>query len=174
MTDITQTEKRLREGLVRLITKSPTNIELKQKLRDNKLKIVVSNVEKEAGLSNGAAKRYPELIELIKKSEEERIFGMNNMSVEDTVLLTQPLYIKVKENLEKAKAENKKLKAELALKNGKLEEYKQLLKEQSVKMHQINVAMWGCIPDDRKHIELMRDLQSKSNQNKVIDFKRRD
>lgn len=44
MKDITQTEKRLREGLERLIAKIPTNIELKQKLIDNKLKIVVSNV----------------------------------------------------------------------------------------------------------------------------------
>ncbi|HAS6309451.1 TPA: hypothetical protein I7213_22570, partial [Vibrio vulnificus] len=58
-TELSSTEKQLRDALQRLVDKRPTNRELKQKLKANKLKIIVSNVEKEAGLSNGAAKRYP-------------------------------------------------------------------------------------------------------------------
>ena len=57
--ELNTTEKQLRDALERLVAQNPTNIGLRQKLKANKLKLVVSNVEKEAGLANGAAKRYP-------------------------------------------------------------------------------------------------------------------
>ena len=58
--ELSSTERQLRDALARLVHQKPINRELKQKLKANKLKIVVSNVEKEAGLSNGSARRYPE------------------------------------------------------------------------------------------------------------------
>lgn len=166
------TEKQLRAALERLIAKKPTNKELKQKLKANKLKIVVSNVEKEAGLSNGAAKHYPETKELIESAEADRIYGISNVA--DVVIRTQPLYIKAKEDLAKAKEEIKKLKVELELKNKKFEDYKKIIKEQAVKMHQMNVAMWLHIPEENKHIEIMFDVQNMGDQGNVLDFNNRE
>ena len=71
-TELSSTEKQLREALKRLIDKQPTHRELKRKLSANKLKIVVANVEKEAGLSNGAAKRYPETKKM--KAQKQSVF----------------------------------------------------------------------------------------------------
>ncbi len=152
------TEKRLRDALVRLVSNRPTNRELKRKLRDCKLKINVSNVEKEAGLANGAAKRYPATKEMIENAEVERLYGESDVS--DVVIRAHPLYKKEKDKLEKASAEIKRLKAELESKGKKLENYKGRIKEQAVRMHQMNVAMWGQIPDEKKHVELMIDVQS--------------
>lgn len=175
MTDkkvLSPTEKQLRAALERLIAQQPTNRELKQKLRANKLKIVVSNVEKEAGLSNGAAKHYPNIKAFIESAEAERIHGASNVA--DAVIRIQPLYVKAKDDLAKAKDEIKKLRAELELKNEKLDNYKKLLKEQSVRMHQMNVAMWDDIPEENKHIKLMLNVQSMGNQSNVLDFKNRE
>ncbi|MBF9001911.1 hypothetical protein [Vibrio nitrifigilis] len=171
-TELNPTEKQLRDALERLVAQKPTNRELKQKLKTNKLKIVVSNVEKEAGLSNGAAKRYPETKALIENAEAERIYGASNVS--DTVIRAHPLYVKSKEDLLKAKHEMKKLKVELELKDEKLDSYKELLKYQAVRTHQMTVAMWEQIPDDKKHVELMIDVQDMNAHSNVVDFKKRE
>lgn len=165
------TEKQLMAALERLIAQQPTNRELKQKLKDKKLKIVVSNVEKEAGLSNGAAKHYPNIKELIEGAEAERIHGASNIA--DDAVRTQPLYVKAKEDLVKAKAEIKKLKAELTLKDEKIKRYQGLIKEQAVRTHQMNVAMWDNIPSENKRIQIMLDVQKNSGENNVVDFSSR-
>lgn len=162
------TEKQLRAALERLVAKKPTNKDLKQKLHDKKLKIVVSNVEKEAGLSNGAAKHYPHIKELIESAEAERIHGASNASVE--AIRTQPLYLKVKDDLAKAKEEIKKLKAELVLKDEKIKHYQCIVKKQAVMMHSFNIAMWDHIPVENKHIQIMLDVQKSSGETNVVDF----
>lgn len=166
------TEKQLVAALERLIAQKPTNVLLKQKLRDKKLKIVVSNVEKEAGLSNGAAKHYPKIKEQIENAEMVRLNGASD--VPNTVILGQPIYIKAKEDLAKAKEEIKRLKADLVEKNNKLDAYKILLKEQAAISHQISKALWDQIPEDKKHIELMRHIQQISNPQNVVVFKRQE
>lgn len=172
-TEMNPTEKRLREALQRLIDQKPTNRELKQKLKVNKLKIIVSNVEKEAEFTNGTAKRsrYPTLIKDIENAEATRVYGESN--VPDEVIRAHPLYIKATTNLEKANAEVKKLKAELGQKDERFERYKELLKSQAVRMHQMNVAMWEHIPDEKKHVEVMIDVQNIGTQSNVLNFKRR-
>jgi hypothetical protein len=107
--ELSSTERQLRDALARLVHQKPINRELKQKLKANKLKIVVSNVEKEAGLSNGSARRYPETKALIESAEANRVHGVSNVS--DTVVRGHPLHIKAKEDLDKAKKEIKKLKS---------------------------------------------------------------
>lgn len=171
-TELSSTEKQLRDALQRLVDKRPTNRELKQKLKANKLKIIVSNVEKEAGLSNGAAKRYPVTKEMTENAEGERLYGKSDVS--DAVIRDHPLYKKEKDKLAKARAEIKKLQAELELKGKKLENYKECIKEQAVRMHQMNVAMWGQIPDEKKHVELMIDVQDMGMNSNVLDFKKRE
>ncbi|EHR5321335.1 hypothetical protein KUL70_004269 [Vibrio parahaemolyticus] len=170
--ELSQTEKQLREALKRLVEQKPINRELKRKLNANKLKIVVSSVEKEAGLSNGAAKRYPEIKEMIESAEAARIHGASDVS--DKVVRTQPIYIKAKGDLAKAREEIKRLKTELAQKDEKLAHYRDLLKSQAVRMHQMNVAMWSDIPEDKKRIEVMIDVQNMESQSNVLDFKSRE
>lgn len=171
-TELSSTERQLRDALARLVAKRPTHRALKQKLKANKLKIVVSNVEKEAGLSNGAAKRYPATKEMIENAEGERIYGKSDVS--DAVIRAHPLYKKEKDKLEKAKAEIKKLKAELESKGKKLENYKERIKDQAVRMHQMNVAMWGQIPDEKKYVELMIDVQHMGMCSNVLAFRKRE
>lgn len=175
MTDKTElgaTEKQLRNALERLIDKKPTNRDLKKKLKANKLKIGFSNVEKEAGLSNGALKHYPELKKEITEAELERVSGSSDVSVE--VILKHPLYVKAKDELAKAKAEIKKIKDELEKKDKKLDDYKERLKSQAVAMHQVNVAMWKHIPEEAKHVELMIDVHGMETQSNILDFKKRE
>ena len=172
MSELSITEKQLREALQRLVEKRPTSRELKKKLKDNKLKINVSNVEKEAGLSNGAAKRYLELKERIESAEAERIYGTSEVS--DAAVREHPIYIKTKENLAKAKAEIQRLKLESQSNNAKLDRYKERIKGQAVRMHQMNIAMWNQIPNEKKHVELMIDVQDMASNSNVLDFKKRE
>lgn len=171
-TNLSQTEKRLRDALKRLVDKKPTNRELKRKYENNKLKIVVSNVEKEAGLSNGAARRYPETKVLIESAETARVHGTND--VPDAVVRAQPIYIKIKEDFDRAKKEIKKLKAELVEKDEKLADYKERLKFQTAKMHQMSVAMWKHIPDEIKHVEIMIDAQGIGDKSNILNFNKRE
>ncbi|CAM3154714.1 hypothetical protein VIOR103205_14385 [Vibrio ordalii] len=164
-TELSSTEKQLREALKRLIDKQPTHRELKRKLSANKLKIVVANVEKEAGLSNGAAKRYPETKKMIEGAEAERIHGSSDVSGE--VVRAHPIYIKAREEV-------KKLKAELEQKDGRLAHYKELLKSQAARMHQMNVAMWNNIPEENKHVEVIIDVQDMGSQDNILAFKKRE
>lgn len=174
-TELSPTERQLRDALARLVAKRPTHRELKQKFKVNKLRITVSSVEKEAGLSNGVVKpeRYPKLKEDILSAEAARKYG-SVKDVSDEAVRRHPLYIKAKNDLDKAKAEMKILRAELMSKNSKLDSYKGRIKEQAVRMHQMNVAMWGQIPDEKKHVELMIDVQDMGMNSNVLDFKKRE
>ena len=163
--ELSSTERQLRDALARLVHQKPINRELKQKLKANKLKIVVSNVEKEAGLSNGSARRYPETKALIESAEANRVHGVSNVS--DTVVRGHPLHIKAKEDLDKAKKEIKKLKREIG-------DYKKRLKSQAVRMHQMTVAMWEHMPEECKHIELMIDVETTGATGNVLEFKKRE
>lgn len=166
------TEKQLRDALERLVAKKPNNIGLKQKLKANKLKLVVSNIEKEAGLSNGAAKRYPKIKVLIESAEANRIHGASNVS--DIVIRSHPLYLKAKEDLTKAKKEIKKLNSELEKKEEKLKYYKGRLKSLAVQMHQMTAAMWMHIPEEEKHVEIMINAEGKGSESSVLKFKKRE
>lgn len=170
--ELSSTERQLRDALARLVDQKPINRELKQKLKANKLKIVVSNVEKEAGLSNGSARRYPETKALIESAEANRVHGVSNVS--DTVVRGHPLHIKAKEDLDKAKKEIKKLKREIEKKEEKLGDYKKRLKSQAVRMHQMTVAMWEHMPEECKHIELMIDVETTGATGNVLEFKKRE
>ncbi|PCD85369.1 hypothetical protein [Vibrio mediterranei] len=178
MTDKTEpnsTEKRAREALVRLIDQKPTNRELKRELKaKGELKILVSNVELEAVLSNGTLKasRYPELRKDIKTAETERIHGPSD--VPDKVVRKHPIYIEAKDKLDKTKDKVKKLETELALKDERLNLYKERLKAQAVRMHQMNVAMWEHIPDECKHVEVMIDVEKTGTLENIIAFKNRE
>ncbi|EOW0794596.1 bacterioferritin comigratory protein [Vibrio vulnificus] len=60
------TKQALENALERLIKGVPTNIELKKKAKQGKLKINNNTVEKEAGLSVGALRNHPDIKVMIK------------------------------------------------------------------------------------------------------------
>ena len=91
------TRNALINALNRLIQGEPTNIELKKKLRENKLKINNNSVEKEAGLSVGALRNHPD----IKKVIEEKSLKAKVDSSESATSKIELLLL-----------ENKKLKSE--------------------------------------------------------------
>lgn len=65
------TKNRLIDALNRLLKHEPENRELRKKLREGKLKINNSTVEKEANLSVGALRRHEDIQKLIKKKSLE-------------------------------------------------------------------------------------------------------
>ena len=91
------TRNALINALNRLVQGEPTNIELKKKLRENKLKINNNSVEKEAGLSVGALRNHPD----IKKVIEEKSLKAKVDSSESATSKIELLLL-----------ENKKLKSE--------------------------------------------------------------
>ncbi|MFA0049637.1 bacterioferritin comigratory protein [Vibrio breoganii] len=60
------TKNALKNALERLIKGEPTNFDLKKKARLGKLKVNNNTVEKEAGLSTGALRYYPDIKAMIK------------------------------------------------------------------------------------------------------------
>lgn len=68
------TKNKLIKALERLLEGKPENRELRKKVREGKLKINNSNVEKEAGLSVGALRRHEDIRVMVKnKSLEARV-----------------------------------------------------------------------------------------------------
>ncbi|MEZ9820316.1 hypothetical protein AB4238_06795 [Shewanella sp. 10N.286.45.A1] len=91
------TKNTLIDALDRLIRGEPTNIELKKKARQGKLKINNNTVEKEAGLSVGALRNHPDIKQVIKaKSLKAKVDNSESATSE----------------IELLQLENKKLKSE--------------------------------------------------------------
>ncbi|CAH8230233.1 hypothetical protein VAEKB19_4530003 [Vibrio aestuarianus] len=109
---------------------------------------------------------------MIEGAEAERIHGESDLS--DDVVRAHPIYIKAKEDVEKAREGVKKLKAELEQKDERLAHYKELLKSQAVRMHQMNVAMWNDIPEENKNVEVIIDVQDMGSQDNILAFKKRE
>lgn len=99
------TRNALINALNRLIQGEPTNIELKKKLRENKLKINNNSVEKEAGLSVGALRNHPD----IKKVIEEKSLKAKVDSSESATSKIEFLLLENK-NLKSEKTQLNKLK----------------------------------------------------------------
>lgn len=91
------TRNALLSSLDRLLQSEPTNIELKKKAKQGKLKINNNTVEKEAGLSVGTLRNHSDIKQIIKiKSLKAKVD--NNESVTSEIELLE--------------LENKKLKSE--------------------------------------------------------------
>lgn len=91
------TKNSLFDALDRLIQGEPINIELKQKVKQGKLKINNNTVEKEAGLSVGSLRNHPDIKQVIKaKSLKAKVDSSESATSE----------------IELLQLENKKLKSE--------------------------------------------------------------
>jgi len=91
------TKRALEDALERLIKGEPTNLELKKKAKQGKLKINNNTVEKEAGLSVGALRNHPDIKAMIKSRSLNAKVESSESATSEIELLQQ---------------ENKKLKGE--------------------------------------------------------------
>ncbi|MEZ8703187.1 bacterioferritin comigratory protein [Vibrio cyclitrophicus] len=91
------TKKALEDALERLIKGEPTNLGLKKKAKQGKLKVNNNTVEKEAGLSVGVLRNHSDIKEMIKaRSLSEQVVNSDSANSE----------------IELLQQENKKLKSE--------------------------------------------------------------
>ncbi|HGF3774359.1 TPA: bacterioferritin comigratory protein [Vibrio parahaemolyticus] len=91
------TKNALETALERLIKGEPTNLDLKKKAKQGKLKVNNNTVEKEAGLSVGALRNHPDIKLMIKSRSLKAKVEISESATSEIELLQQ---------------ENKKLKSE--------------------------------------------------------------
>ncbi|WCP81571.1 bacterioferritin comigratory protein [Vibrio harveyi] len=97
-----KTKKALVASLERLLEGEPTNLELKKKAKQGKLKVNNSTVEKEAGLSVGSLRNHPDIKAMIKDCTlTAKIANSDSASTEADVL---------KDEIDRLKQEKTKLK----------------------------------------------------------------
>lgn len=77
------------DALDRLIEGEPTNLELKKKAKQGKLKINNNTVEKEAGLSVGSLRNHPDIKEIIKTSSLKAKVDNSKSATSEIELLQQ-------------------------------------------------------------------------------------
>ncbi|MCG9553559.1 hypothetical protein L1D16_21215 [Vibrio sp. Isolate31] len=147
------TEERLREALERLKTRTPNTKSFKQKVKANKpLRITNSGVEKEAGLSNGCLKRYPNIASEIQAAEAERVHGGSSLSQEISVddVKSSAIYKQLEAKLirvEKAKKEAEAKVKDLAEERDRKDA---ALNEKVAEIDELITSMWELIPRDQQ------------------------
>ncbi|EJG0497552.1 hypothetical protein DFX49_RS20865, partial [Vibrio parahaemolyticus] len=143
------TETQLRQAFERLKANTPTNRKYQLKVKANKpLRITKSGVEKEAGLSNGALKHYPELIREIEDAEAERIHGSSDSQQELAVddVKSSPIYKQLEAKLERCEEERKKAKITIARLSEECDRKDAALNEKIAEIDELITSMWQQIP----------------------------
>ena len=159
-----QTKQDLKDALARLVDGTPTNIELREKIRQGKvIKINNLNVEKEANKGNQALKRHPELKIEIEKLESQRLYGKETKVTSDGV---DPVLQRTKVRLDKAIEQRKKLASNQSSLKEEIERKDQILKSQIEHMDEMFAALWEVIPQD----QVESRMESIKTLAKVIDI----
>ncbi|WP_299140986.1 hypothetical protein [uncultured Vibrio sp.] len=157
------TEARLREALERLKNNSPITQGHKAKLRANKpLKINKSSVEKEAGLSNGATKHYPNLINDIENAEADRLHGDKGAIVALTSrdVKASPLYQQLEAKLEKAKAARKAAEDRVLELKAECNRKDIALNEKIIEIDELIASLWELIPRDTQRSLVVKKAEN--------------
>ena len=137
--------KALLDAISRIKEQTYTHKDLKKK---NVVKLNKSNVEKEAGLSGGALRHHPDVVDLIENPSANE-----NHSDDDVASLT--------EKVDKLKALNGELKAESARNEKDAEQAQKTLKEYQSEYHQTVTALFFKIPIDERE-EAIKSLDDSS------------
>ncbi|MDH5904635.1 bacterioferritin comigratory protein [Vibrio splendidus] len=141
------TKNKLVKALERLLEGKPESRELRKKVREGKLKINNSTVEKEAGLSVGALRRHEDVRAIIKtKRLEDRVSNDNSNKTPIDVL----------------HAEVKQLKNDKTQANKKKKEYHDLARS-----HESALAIQAA-----NHIKMVQELMEmlhESQREKAMD-----
>lgn len=137
--------KALLDAISRIKEQTYTHKDLRKK---NVVKLNKSNVEKEAGLSAGALRHHPDIVEVI-----QGVSPNNNHSADDVASLT--------EKVDKLEASNRELKAESTRDKKDAEQAKKTLKEYQSEYHQTVTALFFKIPINERE-EVIKSLDDSS------------
>ncbi|PSU42855.1 bacterioferritin comigratory protein [Photobacterium frigidiphilum] len=141
------TKNKLIEALKRLLDSKPENRELRKKVREGKLKINNSTVEKEAGLSVGALRRHEDVRVMVKNKSLESRAAQDDFSQSPIDVL---------------QSEIKQLKSDKTQANKKKKEYLDLAKS-----HEQALATQAA-----SHIKMVQELMKmlhESEREKAMD-----
>jgi FtsZ-binding cell division protein ZapB len=133
------TKKALIDALERLIKGEPTNIELKKKAKQGKLKINNNTVEKEAGLSVGTLRNHPDIKQVIKAKSLKAKVKSSPSSISEIDLLQKEI-----EDVKSERTQLKKLKTKHLAASRKNEE---ALAEQAARHINMVKSLMEMIPE---------------------------
>lgn len=162
---MTTTESRLLDALERLVSKKPNTRQFQKRLKENKpLKITKSGVEKEAGLSNGSTKHYPDIILKIEKAEAERLHGSQTSRSDD--IRSSALYKQLEAKLERALKGKKEAEVKVDELKEECERKDRALNEKISEVDELITSMWKLIPQETLKGSIIKDAEN------IIPFKK--
>jgi hypothetical protein len=133
------TSNALLSALERLLQGEPTNMELKKKAKQGKLKVNNNTVEKEAGLSVGTLRNHPDIKQIIKtKSLKAKVDSSESVTSEIELLQLE------NKNLKSERTQLSKLKAKHLADSRKSEE---ALAEQAARHIRMVKNLMEMIPE---------------------------
>ncbi|CAH1545867.1 conserved hypothetical protein [Vibrio harveyi] len=140
-----QTKKALLDALDRLVRQEPEHPDLKDQIAAGKeVKIHKSNVEKEAGLSNNAAKGHQDVLDAIEATLVRKEFGDSNIT--DDVVKRHPAYQNLKEKYDSSLEDRKKLRKQKKDHQAELERKDEAISKHLAHTHELLVSLWNAIP----------------------------
>ena len=163
------TEVKLREALERLIKRTPNTRAFKRKVEANKpFSITKSGVEKEAELSNGSLKHYPNIIQDIVNAEAERVHGKSQFSkdISESDIKSSAIYKQLELKLKRMEDVKKKLAIDVKKLKEECERKDRALNEKVAELDEVISSMWALIPRDEQ-----RQLVIKKAEN-IVNFKK--
>jgi hypothetical protein len=164
------TEDRLREALERLKTRTPNTKSFKQKVKANKpLRITNSGVEKEAELSNGCLKRYPDIANEIQAAEAERVHGGNSSSREIPVddIKSSAVYKQLEAKLSRVEKAKRKAEAKVKELTEERDRKDAALNEKVAEIDELITSMWELIPIDQQREVIIEKAEN------IVRFQKR-
>lgn len=157
------TENRLHEALQRLITRTPNAKEFWLKVQAGKpLRITKSGVEKEAGLSNGALKHYPSIVEDIEEAEAIRVHGGSRTSqdLDTDDVKASPLYKQLEEKLESVNKAKKAAEATVSELREECYRKDAALNEKTAELDEVIASMWELIPREQQRESIIEKMEN--------------
>lgn len=143
-----QTKKALFDALNRLVLQEPEHPDLKDQIAAGKeVKIHKSNVEKEAGLSNNAAKGHQDVLDAIEATLVRKEFGDSNIT--DDVVKRHPAYQDLKSKYDNGLEARKKLRKQKNDLQAEAERKDEAISKHLAHTHELLLCLWNAItPQD--------------------------
>ncbi|ELA7286603.1 hypothetical protein Q9885_001700 [Vibrio parahaemolyticus] len=157
------TESRLREALERLKSRTPNTKSFKQKVKANKpLRITNSGVEKEAGLSNGCLKRYPNLVSDIQEAEAARIHGglCSSQEISLDEVKSSAIYKQLEAKLSRIEKAKKEAEAKVKELKEELDRKDAALNEKVAEVDELITSMWALIPREQQKVVIIEKAEN--------------
>ncbi|GLS83745.1 hypothetical protein [Paraferrimonas haliotis] len=167
--DYHNTKGILKAAISRLKSGDITNPNLLLRAKNGKsIKINRTNVEQEAGLSNGALKRHEDLFILIEQAESERLYCDDATSSSETP--NSKLVLKLKEDVRSLRKQKADLGEKVDRLSLELHKKDELLKFYIEQADELYTALWERLPPQDHELRISSSKQF----NNVVELKKRE